>query len=96
MCLIGGENLNDSSKTNGINLLQMQTYVYKRIEDYKEEVDDRKYDRYITTSIDGLNEEDLHKIIYFSQENIYVVYTKMTLEMVCFKKYNQWNKRKDS
>lgn len=74
----------------------MQTYVYKRIEDYKEEVGDRKYDRYITTSIEGIDEKDIHKIIYFSRENIYIVYTKVTLETVWYKKYNQWNKHKDS
>lgn len=72
----------------------MQTYVY--IEDYKESPEDRKYDRYITKSIEGLEEKDIHKIIYFSNDDIYLVYTKVTLEMVCFKKKSQWSKRNDS
>lgn len=74
----------------------MQTYVYNKIEDYKEDVEDRKYDRYITNTIEGLEDKDIHKIIYFSEDDIYVVYTKMTLETVWYKKYKQWNKQKDS
>lgn len=74
----------------------MQTYVYEKVSEYKEDLNDRKYDRYITTSIEGIDEKDLHKIIYFSKEGIYLVYTKITLETVWYKKYNQWNKRNDS
>ena len=74
----------------------MQTYVYEKVLNYKEDADDRKYDRYITTSIEGIDEKDIHKIIYFSKEAIYLVYTKMTLETVWYKKYNQWSKRRDS
>lgn len=72
----------------------MQTYVY--IEDYNENPEDRKYDRYITKSIEGLDEKDIHKIIYFSNDDIYLVYTNVTLEMVCFKKNSQCRKQKDS
>ena len=72
----------------------METYVY--IEDYKENPEDRKYDRYITKSIDGIDEKDIHKIIYFSNDDIYLVYTNVTLDMVCYKKNKQWSKRNDS
>lgn len=72
----------------------MQTYVY--IEDYKESLDDRKYDRFITKSIEDINKEDVHKIIYFSKDGIYLVYTKVTLEDVCFKNAKRWIKHNNS
>lgn len=51
----------------------------KTIVSYKEDLQDKDYNRYIINSISGIDMSDVRKIIHFTNENMYIVYTNETL-----------------
>lgn len=46
---------------------------------YKEDLQDKDYNRYIVNSLSGIEMSDVRKIIHFTNENMYIVYTNETL-----------------
>lgn len=51
----------------------------KTIVSYKEDLQDKDYNRYIVNSISGIDMSDVRKIIHFTNENMFIVYTNETL-----------------
>lgn len=51
----------------------------KTIVSYKEDLQDKDYNRYIVNSLSGIEMSDVRKIIHFTNENMYIVYTNETL-----------------
>lgn len=51
----------------------------KTIVSYKEDLQDKDYNRYIVNSLSGIDMSDVRKIIHFTNENMYIVYTNETL-----------------
>ena len=51
----------------------------KTIVSYKEDLQDKDYNRYIVNSLSGIDMSDVRKIIHFTNENMFIVYTNETL-----------------
>lgn len=51
----------------------------KTIVSYEEDLQDKDYNRYIVNSLSGIEMSDVRKIIHFTNENMYIVYTNETL-----------------
>ena len=61
----------------------------KTIIEYEEQQDDRNYNRYVTNSISGLNWDTVRKVVHFTKEDMYIVYTNNTLTESIVKWLNQ-------
>lgn len=48
------------------------------IKDYQETEEDKEYNRYIQKTLTGIDSTIIRKVIHFTQEDVYLIYTKET------------------
>lgn len=55
------------------------------IVNYIEHTEDKEYNRYIQSSLTGIDETIIRKIIYFKEESLYLIYTNESFKEAYYK-----------
>lgn len=57
----------------------MEIKEIETIQNWKELEEDKEYNRYVMKSTTGIDTTTIRKILYFKQEDIYIIYINETL-----------------
>ena len=77
----------DTSKNDSICRMENKENIItlQSLNNWNEQEEDKEYNRYVVATLKGIEPTTIRKILYFEEENIYIVYINETIREAVLK-----------